>query len=66
MRIHIKVAGKWHLTIQNKDATFKIYMVRDDPKLLGDSGEVPIYAWNGWRFDSRYEGFSLLDEKKTR
>jgi hypothetical protein len=24
-------------------------MVRDDPKLLGDSGEVPISKWSGWK-----------------
>ena len=34
---------------------------RDDPKQPGDSGEVPISEWSGWRFDSRYEIFSLLD-----
>ena len=37
--------------------------VQDDPKLLGDSGEVPIFKWSGWRFDSRCE-FSLLDGNK--
>ena len=37
---------------------------RDDPKLPGDSGEVPISEWNGWRFDSRFEIFSLLDGEK--
>ena len=35
--------------------------VWDDPKLLGDNGEVPIFEWSGWRFDSRCEIFSLLD-----
>ena len=34
--------------------------VRNDPKLLGDSGEVSISEWSGWRFDSRCEIFSLL------
>jgi hypothetical protein len=29
----------------------------------GDSGEVPIFEWSGWRVDSRCEIFSLLDEK---
>ena len=38
--------------------------VQDDPKLLGDSGEVPISEWSGWRFDSRCEIFSLLDRGK--
>ena len=33
----------------------------DDPKLLGDSGEVPISEWSGWQFDSHHEIFSLLD-----
>jgi hypothetical protein len=27
-------------------------------------GEVLISEWSGWRFDSRYEIFSLLDRKK--
>ena len=39
--------------------------VRDDPKLLGDNGEIPFFEWSGWRFDSRCEIFSLLDGKKT-
>ena len=38
--------------------------VQDDPKLLGDSGEVPNPEWSGWAFDSRYEVFSLLDGKE--
>ena len=38
-------------------------MVQDDPKLLGDSGEVPISEWSGWHFKSCYEIFSLLDGK---
>ena len=33
--------------------------VRGDPKLPGDSGEVPIAEWSGWRFDSCSEVFSL-------
>jgi hypothetical protein len=37
--------------------------VRDDPKLLGDSGEVPNSGWSGWQFDFRCEIFSPLDEK---
>ena len=36
-------------------------MVQDDPKLLGDSGEVPISKRSDWRFDSCCEIFSLLD-----
>jgi hypothetical protein len=39
--------------------------VRADPKLPGDSGEVPISEWSGWRSDSCYEIFSLFDGKKT-
>jgi hypothetical protein len=35
--------------------------VRDDPKLSGESGEVFISKWSGWRFDSHYETFSLFD-----
>ena len=40
-------------------------IVWNDPKLLGDSGEVPISVWSGWGFDSRREIFSLFDGKKT-
>jgi hypothetical protein len=36
--------------------------IRDDPKLQGDSEEVPISEWSGWQFDSRCEIFSLLDK----
>ena len=32
---------------------------------LGDSGEVPIYEWSGWRFDSYYEIFSLLEQGRA-
>ena len=39
--------------------------VRDDPKLPNDHGEVPIYEWNGRRFDPHCEIFSLLDGKIT-
>ena len=38
--------------------------IQDDPKLLGDSGAVPIFEWSAWRFDSCCEIFSLLDGKK--
>ena len=38
-----------------------MYQVRVDPKLLGDSGEVPISERSGWRFNSCYEIFYLLD-----
>ena len=41
-------------------------MVRDDPKLPGDSGEAPISEWSGWRFDSHCEIFSLLDGEKIK
>ena len=37
-------------------------MVRDDPKLLGDSGEVPISEWSGWQFDSHCEIFSSREK----
>ena len=30
-------------------------MIWDDHKLPGDSEEVPISEWSGWRFDSRCE-----------
>ena len=43
-------------------------LVRDDSKLLNDSGEVPNSKWSGWRFDSRHEIFSLYltGEKKKQ
>ena len=34
----------------------------DDSKQLGDIGEVSIFEWSGWRFDSCCEIFSRLDE----
>ena len=40
-------------------------MVWDDPKLPGDSGEVSIFEWSGWRFDFCFEIFSLLDGEKN-
>jgi len=43
-----------------------IITVRYDPKLPGDSGEVPIFEWSGWRFDSYCAIFSLLDQKEKR
>ena len=41
-------------------------MVQDDPKLPGDSGEVPVFEWSGWWFDFQCEIFSLLDGKKNK
>ena len=38
--------------------------VRDDPYLPGDTGELLISDWSGWRFDLHYETFSLLDGNK--
>ena len=38
-------------------------VVRDDPELPDDSGEVIISKWSGWRFNFRCVIFSLLDEK---
>jgi hypothetical protein len=43
---------------------YRAIKVRDDPKQMGDSGEVPIPEWIGWRFDSRCGIFSLLDGGK--
>ena len=37
--------------------------VRDDPKLPGDSEEVPISEWSGWRLDFHCEIFSLYEPK---
>jgi hypothetical protein len=41
--------------------------VRDDPKLPGDVERYPFLdgVVGGWWFDSRYEIFSLLDEKTS-
>ena len=39
-----------------------VLWVRDDPKLLCDSGEVPISKQSGWRFDFRCEIFYVLDK----
>lgn len=41
-----------------------MHEVQDVPKLPGDSREVPISAWSGWRCNSRCKIFSLLDQKK--
>ena len=38
-------------------------LVRGDLKLLGDSGEVPIFRMEWLRFGSCYEIFSLLGKK---
>jgi hypothetical protein len=35
-------------------------VVRVDPKLPGDSGEVPISEWSGWQIDPRSATFSYL------
>ena len=37
--------------------------VRDDPKLLGNRGEVSISEWSRWWFDSRCE--ILMQKKKN-
>ena len=34
--------------VQTINLTFAGKKVRDDPKLVGDSGEVPISKWSGW------------------
>ena len=36
------------------------YEVRDDPKVSGDSEEIPISEWSGWQFDSRSEIFYVV------
>ena len=36
-------------------------MVRDDPKLLDDSGEIPKCQGRGWLFGSRCEISAVLD-----
>jgi hypothetical protein len=35
------------------DSTRESNLVRDDPKLLHNGGEIPKYQGKGWRFDSR-------------
>jgi hypothetical protein len=35
------------------DIKCNIYLVRDDPKLLNDGGEIPKSQERGWWFDSR-------------
>ena len=40
--------------------------IRDDPKLSGDNGEVPIFKWSGSQFNSYCKIFSLLDGGKGR
>ena len=50
--------------MKDKSYTNDMLWIRDDPQLLGDSGEVPISEWNGWQFNSRCEIFSSLDGKK--
>ena len=39
--------------------------VRDDPKPLGDSREVPISEWSGWRFNSLLWNLLSTWRKKT-
>ena len=62
---HIQCFGVSTFSFEYKpnDVVFWRRIVCDDPKLLGDSGEVPISEWSGWLFDSYYEIFSLLDGK---
>ena len=51
---------------QAKMLMFYNVHVQDDPKLPGDSGEVPIFVHSGWLFDFCFEIFSLLDPKKKK
>jgi hypothetical protein len=55
--------SRGHMTYQNLIfiAHMKTNKVRDDPKLLGNNGEIPIFKQSDWWFDSRCEIFSLLD-----
>ena len=46
--------------------SIQLNLARDDRKLPGDSGEVPISEWSGWEFESGCEVFSLLDGKKKK
>ena len=51
---------------QEKRSTCNILgdWVRDNRKLLGDSGEAPILKRSGWRVNSRWEIFSFFDGGK--
>ena len=33
-------------------------------KLRGDSGEVPIFEWSGWQFNSRYDRLKKIKNNK--
>ena len=67
----VNVIGRSWRNVKNElndtiDIPFLVlYMDRDDPKLPGDSGGVPVSEWSGWRFDSHCETFSLLDMKTS-
>ena len=63
------LVAPWHVNCQIKvrgsELHGEIGEVRDDPKLLGDSGHGwRISEWSGWRFDSSCEIFSPLDGKE--
>jgi hypothetical protein len=57
--LELQELKRWKVNWINVD----IIEVRDDPKLLGDSGEVSIFEWSDCRLNSRCEIFSLLDGK---
>jgi hypothetical protein len=40
-------------------------MVQDDPKLLGDSGEVPISKWSGWKVIPAVKSSLYLKERTS-
>ena len=50
-----------HMICLSPRTSLGFLLVWDDPKLLGDSGEVPIFEWSGWRFDFCSGIFALLD-----
>ena len=41
--------------LDKSNPTSKLFetQVRDNPKLLDDSGEVPKHEWSSWQFDSQ-------------
>ena len=51
--IHCKVNGFQVVHFLNWTLGFHWYVVRDDPKLLDDNGEILKSQGRGWRFDSR-------------
>ena len=50
---HVENFGVFISTLAHPKLTDVLRMVRDDPKVLDDGGEIPKSEGRGWRFDSR-------------